>query len=153
MAAGQSTSNVDKAEVDSDDDDEFVYDLYYKADHPQSNSAAGSLSPTGAFDDVSSLAGLQRIGELAGLDEDEILNDELSSEEEDEADQDSNGEYMQQRGVKRGAGLIKLTADGGCGESQTKATTATITRPGTRRTVRTRMRAMSGPTRELHSSR
>jgi len=76
------------AAVESEDDDEFVYDLYYRSDHP--NPASPAIP--GAPDDISSLAGLQRIGELAGMDEDEILNDDSSSEEEDEADQDSNEE-------------------------------------------------------------
>ncbi len=89
-AASVAATDSTPAAVESDDDD-FVYDLYYKSEHPQPNPAVGTLTPGGNYDDISSLAGLQRIGELAGLDEDEILNDELSSEEEDEADQDSNG--------------------------------------------------------------
>ena len=94
---GPSAASVAACQPDEieSEDEEYVYDLYYKSEHPQRNSTTGSLTPGGSYDDVSSLAGLQRIGELAGLDEDEILNDELSSEEEeDEADQDSNGELV-----------------------------------------------------------
>lgn len=65
-------------DVEDEDDDDFVYDVYYRDLRPREVQEA----------DIS----MKRIGELAGLQDDEILTNELSSEEEDEADQDSNEE-------------------------------------------------------------
>ncbi|GAA5872240.1 hypothetical protein JCM16303_001026 [Sporobolomyces ruberrimus] len=92
---------------ESDSGGEFVYDVYYRdlRETPGSGQNASSTAlngtpqgngPTGF--DVSSLEGLKRIGELAGLEEDEDLllradgEGDSESEEEDNADQDSNEE-------------------------------------------------------------
>ncbi|GAA5956528.1 hypothetical protein JCM8115_000599 [Rhodotorula mucilaginosa] len=96
---------------EEEDDADYVYDVYYRAtDLAQKGTSSSSASAvTGAAVagsaasgwDVSSLAGLDRIGQLAGLTEDsddeaQLLMNEAaaggSSEEEDNADQDSNEE-------------------------------------------------------------
>ncbi|BGP58320.1 hypothetical protein JCM8202v2_005981 [Rhodotorula sphaerocarpa] len=99
----------------TDDEGDYVYDVYYRAmEKPAARAAAAAaaaavpgasdteVAPAGAGGfDVSSLAGLSRIGQLAGLAEDsddeaQVLMHEqdgdLSTEEEDNADQDSNEE-------------------------------------------------------------
>lgn len=98
-----------------EDEDEFVYDVYYR---DVGTDTSGQLSGI----DTSSEAGMQRIGKLyvrsfvdtrfhlylqsvcqlmrecikyrAGLAADELVDNEVESEEEDEADQDSNGELF-----------------------------------------------------------
>ncbi|GAA5985500.1 hypothetical protein JCM10908_007000 [Rhodotorula pacifica] len=105
-----STSAVEAqqgSQASSDDESDYVYDVYYRAtDVPRADKsvapgAAGSASEPAVGLDVSSLAGLNRIGQLAGLAEDSddetqlLVNNEShdgSSEEEDNADQDSNEE-------------------------------------------------------------
>ncbi|GAA5821642.1 hypothetical protein JCM3770_003602, partial [Rhodotorula araucariae] len=110
-AAPQEEDAREASDSDSDSDASFVYDVYYRA-APTPGPAAGPSSSSSAVTgagtdapgpigwDVSSLAGLTRIGQLAGLDPDEddaalqLLSSaaagDASSEEEDNADQDSN---------------------------------------------------------------
>ncbi|BGP11423.1 hypothetical protein JCM10049v2_007330 [Rhodotorula toruloides] len=86
-----------------DSDDDFVYDVYYRDTSTALAASATSMLHTGEGGlDVSTLSGLRRIGQLAGMqdlsdDDDGALlvheNDvDPSSEEEDLADQDSNEE-------------------------------------------------------------
>lgn len=96
---------------EEEDESDYVYDVYYRAiDVAQKGMSASAATAAGAAAaagsaasgwDVSSLAGLDRIGQLAGLTEDsddeaQLLMNEAaaggSSEEEDNADQDSNEE-------------------------------------------------------------
>lgn len=64
-AAAASSTEPEPEAIQSDDDSEFVYDLYYRSDHPAVDPNTGLHSGGGGgADDVSSLAGLQRIGEL-----------------------------------------------------------------------------------------
>ncbi|GAA5871563.1 hypothetical protein JCM3774_006298 [Rhodotorula dairenensis] len=91
----------------SDDESDYVYDVYYRATDAAQKSVqapgpeGGAVSGSASGWDVSSLAGLDRIGQLAGLAEDSDDEAQLlvnqasagdSSEEEDNADQDSNEE-------------------------------------------------------------
>ncbi|KAK4704412.1 hypothetical protein P7C70_g1795, partial [Phenoliferia sp. Uapishka_3] len=78
------TESVLPPEEDAGMDDE-VYDVYFRDLRENANAAAT---------DVATLAGLQRIGALAGIVDDDLLSSELSSEDEDEADQDSNVSVM-----------------------------------------------------------
>ncbi|BGP20091.1 hypothetical protein JCM10213_002659 [Rhodosporidiobolus nylandii] len=93
---------------DEERDEDYVYDVYYRALPTSAKGEVGAKeagkevdvgTAGGAGFDVSSLAGLKRIGQLAGFasasEEDLLLHeqdDDPSSEEEDEADQDSNEE-------------------------------------------------------------
>ncbi|BGP27684.1 hypothetical protein JCM10295v2_006658 [Rhodotorula toruloides] len=95
-ASSQSVSNADS-------DDDFVYDVYYRDTNTTLTTSAMSTAQNGEGGwDVSSVRGLRRIGQLAGMqdlsdDDDAALlvpeNDvDPSTEEEDLADQDSNEE-------------------------------------------------------------
>ncbi|GAA5901814.1 hypothetical protein JCM6882_008680 [Rhodosporidiobolus microsporus] len=99
---------------DGDDPNDYVYDVYYRAVPPTATTSAAAAEKAadteaataeGSGWDVSSLEGLKRIGQLAGFTDpltdpadlaDELLMHEqegdLTTEEEDEADQDSNEE-------------------------------------------------------------
>lgn len=75
-----------------EEDESFVYDVYYRdistsidSETPNGSGGAGGI-------DVGSGAGMKRIGKLAGLEQDQLIDGEVESEEEDEADQDSNEE-------------------------------------------------------------
>ncbi|KAM0790399.1 hypothetical protein ACM66B_003281 [Microbotryomycetes sp. NB124-2] len=77
--------------MQEDDDSDYVYDVYYRDLREQNSLENASVGAAGY--DVSKLAGLTRIGEIAGLDDfEEVLTAQVSSEEEDEADEDSNEE-------------------------------------------------------------
>lgn len=89
------SSSSSDSEEDEEEDADFVYDVYYRDLRPETSSTATPSTPGGSGFDVSSLEGLKRIGELAGLEDDEELlreEAESESEEEDNADQDSNEE-------------------------------------------------------------
>ncbi|GAA5831381.1 hypothetical protein JCM5353_007148 [Sporobolomyces roseus] len=91
IADSSSSSDSEEEEEDAD----FVYDIYYRDLRPETSSTSTPSTPGGSGFDVSSLEGLKRIGELAGLEDDEeLLREEADSEseEEDNADQDSNEE-------------------------------------------------------------
>ncbi|GAA5905988.1 uncharacterized protein JCM6883_002514 [Sporobolomyces salmoneus] len=111
---GNTSSLEDEDSATEESSSEFVYDIYYRdlrpsapvsTSNPTSLSATQESSETGTNSggggngfDVSSLDGLKRIGELAGLEDDEDLLDsgaglgDSEEEEEDNADQDSNEE-------------------------------------------------------------
>ncbi|GAA5949125.1 hypothetical protein JCM3765_004019 [Sporobolomyces pararoseus] len=95
----------DVATGEESDSGEFVYDVYVRdlrEPATNGNTQSDALSETAGGGssgfDVSSLEGLKRIGELAGLEEDEDLllradgEGDSESEVEDNADQDSNEE-------------------------------------------------------------
>ena len=108
------SSSSSDSEEDEEEDADFVYDVYYRDLRPETSSTATPSTPGGSGFDVSSLEGLKRIGELAGLEDDEELlreEAESESEEEDNADQDSNG-------ASRSSVLFETVwADGGMGVS------------------------------------
>ncbi|BGO95664.1 hypothetical protein NBRC10512_007360 [Rhodotorula toruloides] len=99
----QPASSLLESSQTGDSDNDFVYDVYYRDTSTAMAASATSVLHTGEGGwDVSSLSGLRRIGQLAGMqdlsdDEEGSLlvheNDvDPSSEEEDLADQDSNEE-------------------------------------------------------------
>ncbi|GAA6004578.1 Iwr1p [Rhodotorula paludigena] len=112
LAAPAPAPDQDERDSSTDSDEDFVYDVYYREVRPAGpsagtaaaamNSEAVGKDAGGAGGwDVGGLDGLKRIGQLAGLVDDEDDPDQLlmheqdvdpSSEEEDHADQDSNEE-------------------------------------------------------------
>ena len=125
-----------------DVEEEEVYDVYYR-----------DLREVAGASDVATLAGLQRIGALcvlsllfaplrfaltnlvlacrAGIVDDDLLSLELSSEDEDEADQDSNGSLCSARGSLRPLSHVLQ-------RPQRRTTTATTTPRATRNLIATR---------------
>ncbi|KAI5478738.1 transcription factor Iwr1 [Pseudohyphozyma bogoriensis] len=82
------TAKSTKGEEGEEEDEEFVYDVYYR-DLRAPVVAAVNAALGGSAEGIEDLG---RIGQLAGLDEDELLDGEMSEEVEDEDDQDSNEE-------------------------------------------------------------
>ncbi|KAK4046173.1 hypothetical protein OIV83_006282 [Microbotryomycetes sp. JL201] len=90
LASSSNPTTLSNGAMD-DDDADYVYDVYYRDLREPSDLEGAVIGPAGY--DVSKLAGLTRIGEIAGLDDfDDVLTAQVSSEEEDEADEDSNEE-------------------------------------------------------------